>query len=533
MPVTGVTLFLLFSLMIFNIFDRSNQLEELGVSIVVCALFINALILLTSNSTDNNVSLSMGNYYLRLPISPWLLAATRIVLNCITLTITSLIFVGIGVIYLNYIGKLPNDFFSTPENYLGALAVLIILLFNYLFIQMLSWSFKMPVAIILTAAFYYVLIYFENYYFYEDFSPVEYLFLYGTGIMFPLCILISGYSLRNARSDESNPVMVLLTNTWINISTPFRRKSDSSALPFTSPVEAQRWLEHRSMLQFYKSAFAIFMSIFALSLIGMIYKNSYEMDIAFFINALLSSTIFAIINTALIVGFTNGLIHYKRQTGSIKAFIYTKPISSRLIALSRIKALMSLMRGPALFFLSVSIVYLGIVIYMATFADLSDIEEIFFRESSLELGTILLYSVGIFMGLCIFLWCVTWLFHSLSVLFIFYVLLLSLLTGFLRYQQGGELDPYHSGVGAICAMLCTLLIAGVWIYSKSKGLVAVPSKTLFLYPLVCFGLYFLIQGGFEAKHWDAGTFISALFIAALVYLPFASVPATIHLTRHR
>ena len=516
--------------------------EELCFAIIIVTALFNLLLLIGSNSSDSNYSSSMGKYYLQLPIKPWVLATIRIFLNAITLILCTLVFVLITII-ASYFLEQPNSYFSsTAESYLEFILLYqCVILFIYFSIQVIAWSFKLHVVFILSVAYLYMLCYFVQHKFFLHLVPYEYLanisfkdiIIFGTAMMFPLSCILSGYSLRNARSDDANPVMLLLGTIFEKITAPFQPKSDVYSLAFTSPQEAQRWLEKHSMLQLYKNVFLLFILIFLLLLSGRIYAFNNHIDIINIIDFSIQSAAISIACTAILIGLCNGIIHYNRQTGSIKEFTYTKPISSRNIALSRMKAQMSLFRDPCLFLLGMAILYVFYIYFKATSPNLSEAEAIFYPASSLEWGKELLSFTGAILGFCIALWCAIWLFHSISVFAIFLTLMLSAMAGYMMFNNGMELDPENSGVIPICIFISILPVVGVWIYGIVKDLIAVPHKTLLLYPVVCFCIYLLMDGGLGKGHWDDEAFLMALFFVAIVYLPFASVPTMIHLTRHR
>lgn len=206
--------------------------------------FINVVLLLTANSSDKDLHFSMGHYYLRLPTDIRLLAATRIVLNCMTLAISGLVLTWITHHAFALVRISNEHFYPSLSLYTLIQSALLPTLFIYLFTQFSAWTFNIIGTIVSFFLGYNLL--FGIWLYFEDFIPTaRYLWIFQShwaigGFIIALLVTIrmSAISLARARCEEAilagEPKLTLLKRFHAQF------PSDPHQVNFPSPLPLLR-----------------------------------------------------------------------------------------------------------------------------------------------------------------------------------------------------------------------------------------------------------------------------------------------------
>ena len=525
-PTTLVFVALLISAFILDRhFVRSlnyqSNVDEIGIGFTMLALAVVGLMVLISNTSNRELDFSMGKYYLRLPIKAWHLAAIRITLNLITLIGVIFIMGSISLYYYNVNHAEPISWLTVMTDFELINVTFFMVLFLYLVIQVMAWTFSTPSLFVGCFVVWCIIAKYQHWFF------ENYVFVIGTGIGYFVCIGLGGRSLRYARSDEPLPFTLAIRSVVSDLLALVSPRSDRSTQPFNSPKEAQYWLERRSMLNAYKNATALFLLLF-ISLMSFIYMTSRGLDM--FTDILFSCAVMSIVITMIIVGICNGISTYRRQTTSLKDFMFTKPISSRQIARSRTKALLSIVWFPCVLFLGIGLYYCFICFveydrlaalhdsrYLAVSPkwDYPEWARIFTIEA-----------IGFYIVLLCAVWCLSWMMHSIpSTLLLWCLFFLAQLIG-----EGIRVYSYPFGIPMLGVLIAIVPILYIWVYSYKRKLLMVSPKVLWLFPLLMACILLPLIENFS---WHEEDYAGALFVAALVFFPIASAPASIHVARHR
>ena len=496
---------------------RSNA-DELGIGFTMSSTVAVALMLLIANTSDKELKFSMGDYYLRLPIKSWHLAAIRITLNLLTLMMVFFVLGSISIFFYNLNSPEPTswlEFFSHGKVVNSTISGI---LFTYLIIQVIAWTFSTPTVFVYSFLLW--IFYARN----LDWLISNNTFTIGLGIGYFVCIWLSGISLSYSRSDEPFPLTQTFNAGWQQFLAfiSVKRKGDGDR--FESKEEAQYWLELNSMLHVYKNITLIFLSLAITFGLFLFSTNRYVPDMNFILQNLFGVVLSALIISMIIMGICNGIATYRRQTSSLKDFMYTKPISTPQIARSRTKALLRILRTPSIIFLVFGLVYcICYVFHIKNLAVLHNPDFNFGEWSKIASNEALL----VYGSILISIWYLSWIMHSISSILVLWclVVLAASIGEFLKIYS------YPLGVPTLGILISISPIIYTWRYSIKKNIVMFSPKFLWLLPI--FYLVMIQIEGIPFQSQNELSLVVPIYIAFLVFLPFASVPATIHLTRHR
>lgn len=308
--------------------------------IMYVGIFANMLLLLVSHSTNSDLQFSMNGYYLRLPVKPRLLAFTRIVLNIFSLTILSTFFY-----WIHYHTIRPPDFqplMGMPGSLWHALSFVVLV---YLLLQVVAWVSNTWITIAyLVVVGYQVFTYnfvVQNFSFMSSFIYWT-VFAISVVVLPPLC----GYALRYARFNERIPVYAQfgsLTKLFLDSADKrYERGFDK----FLSTQEALVWLEKRYMRNV---LFGSFLAILVVTLPLWMIEEGFYMSSGNFTDVL-QIVAMCLIAAATFSGLVIGLINYRRYETEIKAFTFTKPVSTLALAEARVRSMTSYILSPAILF---------------------------------------------------------------------------------------------------------------------------------------------------------------------------------------
>lgn len=284
------------------------------------------------------------------------------------------------------------------------------------------------------------------------------------------------------------------------------------------------------MMRLYKSTLLITLSIFFLYASVPIYVGGFS-NIS---EGLILSFRIALFLTGTIVGLGNGFLHYRRQTTSIKEFVFTKPLNTRDMSIARMLATMNIMKKPF-------VVFLGLLLMITVFFMIA----YFTKASSGVLDPVNVFPVSYYTSSWVNVfaipaliitvlyatWCTTWAFHSLGILIIFFSLGSGMTSAYAGLYGLSDQSNIEEHFVYLSAGLSLCLIAGVWVYSIYKEVIVTNKYLLGLFPILC--LCLVITLGDLGPGINGEAIFLTLCVAALSYLPFASVPAVIHWARHR
>ena len=480
--------------------------------VVYFGALVNILILLLSNSSGANLQFHVSQYYLRLPVNPWLLVATRIVVNCAILIISTSF-----LLWIHYRIVIPDE--TVPPA-----AVLVSIIAFYLPIQFVAFSFSNRPAIFgLSIIFIAPLLdtingnqtmitFFAN----SDYNAPTYsVVLLSMAIA---TILLSGFALRYQRFNESLPVFAVfgsISESFVN----FIKNRNNRELPrFQSPLHAQAWLENRYMMNLFQGIFLLlFCAGLPVVLWGMTLLRTLQ-DTTSLLVDILHMTFGLMIFVATVSGIINGIVNYRRQTTTSNAFTYTKPITTH--SLSHVR-LLSVFRST---FIPLMIIqFLFIALFVAV---LMDENYSGYRNIGSDSKLLLLFVLyAMFSGTIVATWAIRWALTTLPLtLYLAYIIAMALLI----------IDRYPIADWIIYLAMFIGFVPPIVLWMRAVVKFGISPQILLAFPgafAVVYILLLAVRG--QSFEIDEELLAQALCITIAAYMPFAVVPTAIDLTRHR
>lgn len=481
--------------------------------IVYVGIFANMLLLLVSQSTNTDLQFSMNGYYLRLPVKPWLLAISRIVLNIFTLILLTIFFY-----WVHYHTIRPPDFHPlmvTPGSWWHALSFVALI---YLLLQVVAWVSNTWITIAyLMVVGYQVATYnfvIQNFLFMKS-SLYWTVFAISIVVLPPLC----AYALRYARFNERIPIYAQFGFVAKLFLDSADKRYERGFDKFPNTQEALVWLEKRYMRNV---LFGSFLAILVVTLPIWMIEEEFYMSSGNLTEVLLIVAMCLIV-AATFSGLVIGLINYRRYATEIKAFTFTKPVSTLALAEGRVRAMTSHILSPGILFQLIVVFCIGGYFFVTDSRELV-------RDMPSVLQVLMLIYLG-YLGTVVLVWCALWCTTTFPLavfgIYLYAMFYFILDFGDLLYSQD---LPEWANYLVIGLTIAPVFIA--WIYAGFNQLLTARPWIWVFAPLIMFCVYLILNVS-DLEDWDATFFAMALIVTVAAYFPFASAPLTARYARHR